>query len=986
MPKTTVASAMSAFAAVAGNDNTVLYGVLSDMILEATDRPVKPNVILPRKDGLRTRQMAREFKELNSLTELFSLEEQLREVVSSQETRSRVRVQKSFLVSQYKTEERLLLVDEEKKCRNALWQAAVAEMEEDAAYRVVVGNEMYRRSCAFSAFLQERMSILVSFMLGNLEFAETSKRLQMRQLELTSRDEITKRRFVEVSRHIDMELLFQQSYRVSFWIQCTFQNFTRDIKLLDAEEERERCALERIALQKLAILANEQENEAARLVVIAVMRASLIRRKFVDDARLREVARLMLAVPIKETDIRGVIERYEMEKRHEIRVCFYLKWREIMKNALKPTDGASIVERLEWYERMCVFDQWRYGFNAIEECFDREARRILKWEDACCNLYQVASSTLTSLWREENEQYTNLKKLYHDFIWSTKVVADSWIVISEEESSRKRLVEAEVKESMSLVACYHLKLCELVAVDRAYIMMELEESCWMSLLSSNYKTLGTKRRELLLNEEENGRIRILAEARGAWLDIVLQEAAPPEPAEGKVLLDEGQRPMSSASSQIQKQFLADCWILGEQEQLRRDEIVLSENSGRLWEYVAIFAYVEEWNREEVVAEYKVGLCDVQLLELVALEELMRAHMEEGEKQWRKIFSRMFAFAFPQLCSCVVEELDDRLNIVAEAETAMSAMLFSRGERCYVKYCSEELWSACNMYYESPSESLQRLSEEFVHAVEPTGRKVVASCERSERLILMMLNEEGKCRLSIEKSADTAYESLQLLFDKSIHRGDEWRSHGVPSESQGDLTDSRALMEYFQRQEASFAAKRKANRERSRQILGDFFKKFYCARDAIVLEELVVREALLNFDQRPRLPGAVPNVAATRVSVRLFNLMLTTNGVVGPLFIAMHGTEENVQHTCNLCETQTLFAAGILFHISFPESLLEWRGSIRDESQVLYFTIGSCEGDATLATASFLLRADDLRHVNSSSVLSIPLDQRNGKINVVIHVT
>ncbi|SCU67409.1 uncharacterized protein TEOVI_000739500 [Trypanosoma equiperdum] len=989
MPKTAVLTVSAAVAAsTEKNGYTPLYGILNDLLLEASDKPVKPVTCMPAKGSLRTRQMVRQLKGISSLEDLAAFEEELRGVVTCQESRCRVKMQKAFLTGQYIAEEYSLLCEEEEQCRNLLWLASVSEVGKRAAFFKVVWDEMYSRYLAYNVFARERIENLYGHFLGKMAAVEADRRRELIELEGMCRKEVTRRRFLEASRHIGMELLFQQSYRVSFWARCRSDNFKRDIVLLDAEEERERCSLERLSLQNLAILANELENSASRLMVTSVMRASLIRRKLVDDERMREVARLLLNVPIREMDLRAVLERYEMEKRQEIRVGFYLGWRELLNQALKPGDAADIVYRLEWYERMCVFDQWRHGFHAIGECHNREKRQIEKFEAEHDEFYYDVVHKLRELWAEESVEYTQLKNMYHNFVWSKRMMESAMIVESEEECCRKRLIEAEIEEAMNLMMFSHLQLCELTAAGRAAAIMEVEASCWESMVRSSYATLGTQLCEKLLNDEENERIAIISEARSAWSVIVLQEAAPSSsPVDDEPVQPVYAGPDPKLVEEWYRRQYSDQWALLEREKCRRKEVVVSESYGRRWVYANILSDVEQWNRMDIAVEFQRGLCGIALEKLVDVEQFVRLDLGTGAQQRWKFLTKSFRYSRPYLLSCEVDELDGRLSIITEAETTIGALFISRGGYRPVKYCSEELWSTRSItQYMSLEELLQRLSDELVHTVEPEGRRKTAACETNERLLLMLMREESVCRCHIHKCVEDSYEALRRLFDRIISREDEWQQRSAHKEPEVERTGVEALMDYFRRQEESFVTKREAQRQRSRQLFGSLFKEFYWGRDAIIVEELVGRDVLRNFvHQRSLSPPVLIREAATQVIVRLYNVALVTNDLAGSLNVAMYGSEEEKGVTCRLSETQTLFSAGAFFRICFPETQLEWSTPLTNESKVLFFRIGADGSDDVVATASLLLRAEAMRRNNTTSVHSIPLDQQNGKMNVIVYI-
>ncbi|KAF8288982.1 hypothetical protein TcBrA4_0003190 [Trypanosoma cruzi] len=976
---------MYATAATAAGENP-LHAVLTEMISGMCGGSVKHRSVTASDGNWRTRQVIRELRGVKSVEVFFSTEEQIRGVVMSQETRCRVKLLNAFLSGQYILEEQALVHEEEESCRRELTLVALSELHSESSLLTVVGEEMYDRHFLENACWKKWMNLRRCQNLALLVLREQISRRFLIKREAMNRVETERRRFLAVGREIDMELLSQEFYRTTSMARFKSSKLTLDLALLLAEEERERCSLERMYLLKLSLMANDQENAAARLVVTSVMRASLMRRKLRDDACWRERSLMLLLVPSKELDIRYMIERKEMEERQVLRVSFLTTWRSVFKRTMNPDEGTVIIERLELYERRCVFDQWRFGFNALNDRQERE-RCILASREATYDVfYHSVIDSLTALWKQESVQFDALRKRYSEFVWSTRMVEATMILAAEECAARQRIIESEVREAIKVNSSFYIRRCEKAAFEGAASIMEMEHKRRISLMQSNIKFVRDVYFYHLLYEEAWRRIDIESEARTAWSDIVvLQESAPHGCSLGTAdRLKDVQRTLLVRDGHYH--FICHNFTLVIfTEKSNREILEKKELEDRVSAYAAVLGQVEEWNRLELQTEGQHEFLRILLDAVDHREYVERAILEEFERERREFLFGSFDYSLPHLRACEVDELTARLDIINEAELTVGALAYSWGMHCHVAYCSEELrLIQCALRFMSSKELFQDREVALVRAVEPMSRREIINREISGRLLLLMVAQEQRGRIRIEKAATDAYNGAQELFDRVLLRADDWRTRGVLREPVV-LTGREALIDYFRRQEASVAVRLRAQQEKTRELLGVFFADFYWGRDSIVVEEFVGRESIMGTFLCPhpalRVVGEEPE---SKLTVRFYSLALMTKDALQSLSIRVHDSLDDVGVKCELLEAQAVTTAGRFFRVFFPVRLMRWVRPLTEESNVLHFEVRNCEG-ILVATASILLRSEELKKTNGATVLSLPTDDMHGKMNVVLHV-
>ncbi|KEG13446.1 hypothetical protein DQ04_01001090 [Trypanosoma grayi] len=966
-------------------DVNPLHAVLAEMLAERTAVPTKRTVAVPEKSDWRTRQVLRELKGLKSPEDVSSSEEQIRGVVASQESRCRVKLMNGFLSGQYLTEEQAIVCEEERRSRNSIISLATSTLQSQATWLALIWREMYQRCCIEEMFVTERMDFQKCSEVGILVACEQHSRRCLMQMESMNRKETNQRRFLSVGREIDMELLRQQSHRLNALASQASSKLVLDMALLSAEEERQRCSLERLYLLKLSLMSNDQENAAARLVVTSVMRASLLRRRLEDDKWWREHAAQLLMLPLREGDLRGMIERDEMEKRQDIRVSFLVSWREVFKRVIGPSEGAAIVERLELYERRCVFDQWRFGFNALAERQNREKCLLAQREAEYDQFFHGVIDSLRALWKQEGEQFDRLRKMYSNFLWSDRMVKATLVLDVEERYMRQKIIEAEIREAVVLRSRVHKHQLEAAALQETASIMEMESIVRHSLTQCFKGVVKNHLCAQLCRREERRRFKIESEARAKWTDIVLKDAAQSgRSVDALGHLEETQR-FLLVQEEKQRLMYRILSTLTSQEKTERQRIEQTELSNRFITYASVLGCVEEWNRLGLQTESQHDLLRVLLCNLVDRESIERAFITDCELRRRDFLFGSFDYAHPQLRACEVDELDGRLDIITESELSMNAFAYTHGVYDRVTYSTEELRSVhSTLRFMSSRELLQFHEVELVRVVEPLTRAEIVERETYERLVLTIEAQEYRGRFCIEKNASKAYEGIQNLFDRIIYRADEWRKRGpvrelvVPSERE-------VLVDYFRRQEASVPARLKAQREKTRELLGSFFEEFYLGRDDIVLKEFVAREGLVNALRRPRsVMSCTAPVDASQINVRFYSLTLVTSVELKPMSMKVYDSVDDVGITCELREAQAIAAAGSVFRVCFPLHQMEWVRPLREESNALYFEAGDNEGNV-VASASLLLRSSELMASIGATVVSVPLDDQRGKINVVLHV-
>ncbi|ESL11907.1 hypothetical protein TRSC58_00334 [Trypanosoma rangeli SC58] len=962
-----------------------LHTILTEMLSDAHGGFVKQTGVTPHRGNWRTRQVIRELKGIKSLEGLLSTEEQIRGVVTSQETRCRVKLFNAFLSGQYLMEERASVHTEEERCRQTLTCVALSVLHNEASLLSLVGHEMYGRYLLVMAWRGDRVKFRKCHNLEVLVLKEQYRRRFLTQAESIDRMETERRRFLAVGREIDMELQLQMFYRVTSASRSKFSKFTLDLALLTADEERERCSLEKLYLLQLSLLANDQENAAARLVVTSVMRASLMRRKLQDDAQWREHASRFILLPAKELDIRGVIERKEMEERQTLWVSFLTTWRDVFKRTMIPEEGAAIVERLELYERRCVFDQWRFGFNALHERQEREKRVIVCREAACDTFLQSVADTFSALWKEESEHFNGLRKRYSEFVWSGRMLRATTVLDFEERAARQRINESETREVIKARSLLYICHCKEAAQRGAVSIMAMEDACRLSLMQWHMRAVEDAGFQHLLHEEECLRLDIEFEARGAWSDIVLQESSPRGCSvsllEG---LEDAQRALCVREEHrhFTNHKLASLMYV---EQSKRRLLRKEEVEGRVGLYASVLVQVEAWNRLELQAESQHNFLRILLRDTEHREHVERAVLGVCEHERREFIFGSFDYALPHLRACEVDELDARLDIINEAELTVGALACRWGRSCRLAYCSEELrLSQCILNFMSLTELLQCHEVELLGVVEPLSRRAVVDREALERLLLLVEAHEERGRMRIEKAATDAYNATQDLFDRVLSRADEWRTRGVLREPVV-LTGREALIDYFRRQETFAAVRLRAQQEKARELLGSFLTDFYWGRDTIVVEEFVGREGIMGALLRPHLPSCVVGQEpGTQLTVRLYSVALMTNDALRSLFIKVYDSVDDVGVTCELHEAQSLIAAGRVFRVCFPLQLMKWVRPLTNESNVLYFEVRDNEGNV-FTTASLFLRSEELKLAPGATVASVTTDDKHGKMNVVLHV-
>ncbi|KAG8344998.1 hypothetical protein ERJ75_000972700 [Trypanosoma vivax] len=972
-------------ASSAARDENSFYKALKDLLLDAPDRPVKQNIVAHPRANWRTGRMIRELKELKSFDEFVSMEEQLRHVLVSQEARSRTKFLNALLIEQFLAEEQLILFEEERRERSVLWHLSVSALERDAMRLQIVGDEMCARFRITVEFLMGLRCYRLEHMAGRLCMEQMECRRQLYELEEVFRTEINQRKFLEACRHIDMELVRQQAYRVCMWGRLACDEFSHNVAVLSAEEERERCSLERLYALRLSVLANEEENNAARLIVNSVIRASMMRRKLEDDSRLREISAILLRLPSKEEELRGVIERYEMEKRQELRVGFFLLWRETYKRELPLSEATTVVGRLEVYERLCIFDQWKHGLNAIEDCYVREKGRVLELEAACDEFFRDVGSAFSKLWKDENEQFNDLQKKYHQFVWSTRMIKFHVLLSSEESCERRQLVEEEAAACMKLKFSMHFAFLEHMAVLGMGGIVESEKECWNSLLRWHVEYVRRAHEMQLVLDEAEARCAILPEVRGDWTGIVMQEDALRSISERGVEHQGCWSEPDTSQGRKPAYFEMKLKTVNVEEGAQRDVLVRSELDNRFMEYAYILNDVEDCNRIGVVVECQRHILGVLCSELVEREQLERTVLLRGELERRRaVFGR--SLHEPRICVCKVDELDKRLDIIAEAEVAVGAICYAFGKRCVVRYGTEELWSAqCATHYRSLGEILALQAAELVRVVEPLFRTHLLFDERVEHLQQMLLMEEGRRRILIEEKAVAAFNDLQDIFDRIISREDEWRNRTRELHPVEVLTGAEAFIDYLHQCDAMRSVRLDAQRIRIRKALSALLEEFYWDREHIVLEEHVGRDTLFSSLHQPHLALVnQPSVPAEKVCIRLYNVAMTTPTAMEPLSLTMFTAESTAAVSCALNEVQTFSAAGKVFHIQFPESELLLTLSLADSQTALYFCVSETSTCSVVATATLLLTSEELRLATNGTVLPVALDQNMGKMNLVLH--
>ncbi|KAH9582079.1 hypothetical protein LSM04_004499 [Trypanosoma melophagium] len=966
-------------------DGNPLHAVLSELLSEVSDKPVKPNISIPATGNWRTRQVIRELKGLRSLTELVSAEEQIRGVVESQESRCRVKLLRAFLSGLYFVEERVMLSEEEIRCRQSLTFMAEFQLNSERLWFAILWEEMYHRSSIENECVIELLHYRRSCDLDAFMVREKNYRQRLVQLERINRKEYEERRFLSVVREIDMELLRQQSYRITSWARLSSAKLVLDIADIVSDEERDRRSLENLYLLKLSLIANDQENEAARLVVNSVVKASMMQKSLKDKKKCEEITSRLLLLPSKETDLRNIIERNEMEKFQELRVEFFRSWRNAFKSVMNPGDGARIVERLELYERRCLFDQWRFGFNALYERQIREKCILAKHEAEYEAFFHLVVDSLTSLWKQEGKQFNQLQKMFLEFIWSNRMIESTTVLEVEEKYKRRRIMEAEVRETVKLRARLYIHHCEESTFKEAASIMEMEESDRVSLMEWHLQVVKDYMCMQICREEEELRFAIESEARANWTDIVLEEGA----------LRESSLTILSRLEDVQRNFVVEeerqrllyCKLkaLANKELIERISILRNESVSRITVYAGILEYVEDWNRSVVFAETQCDLLQIFLYKMEHLESVERNVIEESEHQRRHFLLHSFDYTLPQFRACEVDEINGRLDIMNEAAIEINALAFMYGIRKFVMYSSDEfeLGHGAISFFTS-GELLQLYLNELVQTVEPMSRKEIMKSEAYERQLLILTSKEFMGRLHIERNAVNAYNTMQDLFDRILSRADEWRMRSAVEEPR-ELSDREALIEYFRRQEASVSIKLKAQREKTREMLNSFFEEFYWGRDSIVLEEFVARDELANSLYRSgHNISYLQERPTTKLSIRFYSLALVTRGELGPLIVKVSDSIDGAGVSCELREAQSISAAGNVFHILFPVSLVELVKTLTEGSTMLYFEARSLDG-SIVATASLLIRSEEVQKTVGASVISVSLDEMRGKVNLVLHV-
>ncbi|ORC93210.1 uncharacterized protein TM35_000025360 [Trypanosoma theileri] len=967
-------------------DGNPLHAVLNELLSEVPDRPVKPNITTIATGNWRTRQVIRELKGLRSLSDLISTEEQIRGVVASQESRSRVKLLKAFLSGLYLVEERMMLSEEEMRCRNSLISMAESLLNNERVWFGIVWNEMYHRHCIKNEWITGVAHYRRFCDIDALMAREQTHRQRLRQIERINRREYEARRFLAVSREIDMELLRQQSYQLTSWARDSSSKLILDIAELVSNEERDRRSLESLYLLKLSLIANDKENEAARLIVNSVVKASMIQRNRKETQRREEMISRFMLLPLKEADLRNIIERNEMEKRQKLRVEFFTSWRKAFKCARSPGEGAGIVERLELYERRCLFDQWRFGFNTLYERQIREKCILEKYEAEYEVFFHQVVDSLRALWKQEGEEFNQLQKMYLDFIWSNRVIESTTVLSVEEKYKRRSIMEAEVRETVKLRSWLYIQRCEESALKGATSIMIMEENDRASLMQWHQHIVKDYLCTQICREEEELRFEIESEARANWTDIVLEEGAPRDSS--LAILARLENVQRNFVLEEERQRLLYCRLnkLCNKEIIDRKGILTKESVNRTSVYAGILEYVEEWNRSVIFAERQCDLIQVALSKLEHLESVERTIIEKSEQQRYHFLLHSFDYNLPQFRAFEVDEINDRLDIINEAEIEINALAYTYGIRNCVMYSTNEFElnnSALSFF--TTRELIQLYVIELVQTVEPMSRREIMTREALERQLLTLNSKEFIGRLHIEKNASDAYNSMQDLFDRILSRADEWRTRGSVQEPK-ELSDREALIEYFRRQEASVSVKLKAQREKTREMLSSFFEEFYWGRDSIVLQEFVARDELSNSLKRPCLDVSClqQHEPATELSVRFYSLAIVTRDVLGPLTIKVSDSLDGSGMTCELREAQSISAAGNIFHILFPVSLLEWVKPLTEESSMLYFEARSPDG-SIVATASLLIRSEDIQNNVGASVISVSLDDLRGKVNLILHV-
>ncbi|RNF14133.1 uncharacterized protein Tco025E_05948 [Trypanosoma conorhini] len=975
---------MPATAATAAGDNP-LHAVLTEMLSDARGGSVKLAGVTPTQGNWRTRQVIRELKGIRSAEDLFLTEYQIRGVVTSQETRCRVKLLNAFLSYQYLAEEQASVREEEECCRQTLTRGALSVLRHESSLLSLVGREMCGRYSLLLAWRGERAEFRKCHKLEVLALKEQSLRRLLTQAEGISRMETERRRFLAVGREIDMELQLQMFCRITSAARSRLTKFTLDLALLTADEERERCSLEKLYLLKLSLLANDHENAAARLVVTSVMRASLMRRKLQDDAQRREQASRFLLLPAKELDIRGIIERKEMEERQTMRVSFLTTWRGAFKRTMYPNEGAAILDRLELYERRGVFDQWRFGFNALNERQERERRALVCRETACDIFFQFVADTLSALWREEGEHFNVLLKRYSEFVWSSRMLRATTVLDFEERAARQRIIEAEARESIKARSSLYLHHCIEAALRGAASITEMEAACRLSLMQGHVRAVAEADLQHLLHEEECLRLEVDFEASAAWSEIVLQESAPRGRDVGSLEgLEEAQRTLHVRQEHrrfTDHKLRSVMRVEASKRGLLREE----EVEGRVGAYAFVLAQVEAWNRLELQAESQDNLLRILFRATEHREQLERAVLAQCERERREFIFGSFDYALPHLRACEVDELDGRLDIINEAELTMGALACRWGRSYRLAYCSEELrLSQCILRFMSLTELFQCREVELLGIAEPLSRREVVDREILERLLRSLEAHEERGRIRIKKAATDAYNATQDLFDRVLSRADEWRTRGVLREPVV-LTAREELIDYFRRQETSVAVRLRAQQVKTREQLGSFFTDFYWGRDTIVVEEFVGREGIMEALRRPHLPlRAMGQESGSELVVRLHSIALMTSDALQPPFIKVYDSVDNVGVTCEMYEAQSLVAAGRIFRVCFPLRPMRWVRHLTNESNVLYFEVSDQEGNV-VATASLFIRSEDLKRTPGATVASLPTDDKHGKMNVVLYV-
>lgn len=988
---------------------------MSDSVTPAA--PVGGNSISSARgySNWRARSIIREIAALNSPTSLADYEVELRGMITFQELRRRTTILREFIHEECFLREKAQLERAEERARLKLdgeWAAGITLplhfmqflLDEEVSRSNLIQEERYLR-WSFRQFVE----------ISVLSFKESEDARFIHDVEVLEREELQKRRLMEVGQEIRYEILRRSLSDALHDLNRGALVFIREYKRLFRAEEQDRLAIEKIGFFSFGILMRDANTDWARALREDVALILYEAQRNEEDSAVLIAVRDQQNIIHHETQIRQMVIEAEEKEWQQVYNPFILGWRDVYQRISAHSDVVTLVSSLELFERRCIYDQYRHSLHGLSSLYDYEHRVALMYEKRYWQFFDDLISGMTRIWVDEGEEFAEIRKQYIAYEVKTKAIHSTRMLILEEAVTRKEVENEELQQRMQKKIRVLKDKCHAEAMSLVWMIESHEASEWDLLMYEFHQQCFVLPQRDITREEFVKRLDIEGEEERSHIQLVYQQEVcryrgVVSAITTHLLQDERKYRYQIMEHERRARVEIVHYSCMDMERQSRRALIREEKHGRVGLSMRA-TEGEDLFARELLFHRSVSALVATKLELVQrCEATSRVSIVKSEKNRREFLISSIPYEHLFLRACEVDELADRLEIITHAELCIRACAFSYGHNAPVAYCDPTLrMLQAQLHFQSLAELFEDQERQLVHEIEPIYRKKLERGWLFGVIAIKIELEESSCRLKLCSSEASDWDSIEKISSRIIGRQRSWEQRAlIQPEVSSSLSARDELLQYLERrQDPSYVAelaKRKQNAIRS--SVAAFMENLYWSRDRLLREEEAARYGLLYAETKAirRSCSGSSSVPASsqhggdaiekeKKSIESFlkspkpiflmspTLFIHSVVVHQPMeearravTVALFYTGEGQSYRIPLSSTHHIRVSGKNMEILVPSTLHSWLPENAPYFGVVYLSLLDVNGQV-VATASHLLQEED----KDTPFLSVEFDNTQGRV-------